>query len=251
MPSWFRKLFGGSGSEGDPAEEVLEYQVRGAVLPLQAVAVSKAEAAWAAQRNSAQGTLIIVADPESHPEIREEAAEDDPAEVLAEAASLDADLVLQNLAADGYPEQEDDQFESIISTDPSQLSARPGRSKFITLNTRLLRPKRAYLVDVPCKEPWAVFAYVPFGEWNSVPSDAVLTAIFKSWYERFGAVPAYVGGDVIEFWVDRPVTDAVAACELAKEMYAMCPDNVDQGVGTVQNLAQALLNASTWYFWWD
>lgn len=253
MSNWFSKLFGGRKHESEPAGAPADYQIRRAVLQLQPVSVQKAEAAWATQRKSRAGTLLIVGDPEHHVEIREEAAEEDPNEILDEAATLDADLILHDLAAQRSEDfAEDEVSEEVYLTDPSKLSPRAvGQNTFLTLNTAMIRPKNAYLAEVPCKNPWAVFAHVPFGEWNDVPSDAVLTAVFRTWYERFGAVPAYLGSDVIEFWVDRPVTDPVIACELAKEMYALCPDIVDQGVETVQNLAQALLNASTWYFWWD
>jgi len=39
--------------------------------------------------------------------------------------------------------------------------------------------------------------------------------------------------------------------EAAVEHYAVCPDNVDQGIGTVAALADSLTKSTVWWFWWD
>ena len=39
--------------------------------------------------------------------------------------------------------------------------------------------------------------------------------------------------------------------EMAEECYAVCPDIVDQGTGSVQALAEELKRTRTLYFWWD
>jgi hypothetical protein len=41
------------------------------------------------------------------------------------------------------------------------------------------------------------------------------------------------------------------ALELAREQYSYCSDIVDQGVGTLNALAAALMENDWWYFWWD
>lgn len=71
-------------------------------------------------------------------------------------------------------------------------------------------------------------------------------AAAKSWYERYGAVPAMVTHDVLQFTVPKPV-DPAEAMGLAVEQYAWCPDIVDQGRQTVSALAQS----TVWFFWWD
>ena len=38
---------------------------------------------------------------------------------------------------------------------------------------------------------------------------------------------------------------------LAREQFVYCPDIVYQGTGTLAGLAAALLEGTTWYFWWD
>jgi hypothetical protein len=41
------------------------------------------------------------------------------------------------------------------------------------------------------------------------------------------------------------------AIALAREQYAYCADIVDQGVGTISQLAKDLMAYDWWYFWWD
>lgn len=39
--------------------------------------------------------------------------------------------------------------------------------------------------------------------------------------------------------------------QMAEECYAVCPDIVDQGTGSVEELADELKRTKTLYFWWD
>jgi hypothetical protein len=47
------------------------------------------------------------------------------------------------------------------------------------------------------------------------------------------------------------IVGAEEALKLAQEQYSFCCDIVDQGVGTIENLAGGLMASSIWYFWWD
>ncbi|MBQ8825199.1 MAG: DUF4253 domain-containing protein, partial [Ruminococcus sp.] len=60
-----------------------------------------------------------------------------------------------------------------------------------------------------------------------------------------------ISRDVLEISVPEPITDAEEAFKLAKEQYAFCNDIVDQGVGSLEELAVTLMNSTVWYFWWD
>ena len=62
-----------------------------------------------------------------------------------------------------------------------------------------------YLVEVPVKEPWKVFAYVPFGDWNECPKAEGHMAIAKYWYEKHGACAAYISNDVVEYYLPSSV----------------------------------------------
>lgn len=106
------------------------------------------------------------------------------------------------------------------------------------------------IAKIPVTNPWEIFAWFPFGGWNACPNPEEMFWIGKYWYEKYGAIPALMTHDVLEFKAS-PIKDKTAAMELALEQYMFCTDIVDQGVETVGRLADILTKSSTWYFWWD
>lgn len=88
------------------------------------------------------------------------------------------------------------------------------------------------------------------GNWNECPSTSEHMAISRYWYEKFGAVPVTITHDVLEYKVEKIITDKETAMKTAIEMYGYCPD-VDQSYETIGKLAGSLINSSVWYFWWD
>lgn len=108
------------------------------------------------------------------------------------------------------------------------------------------------LAEIPVKHPWEVFAYLPFGEWNECPGTAELMAVAKYWYQQYGAVPALMSHDELEFVLPEPIPKE-RAMELAKEQYGFCPDVLEQleEDANVGMLADTLWQSRMWYFWWD
>ena len=108
------------------------------------------------------------------------------------------------------------------------------------------------LAKIPVKNPWEIFAYLPFGNWNECPDTPELMAVAKYWFEQHGAIPAAMSHDELEFLLPAPVSQK-KAIEVATEQYGFCPDIVDQEQDdpTVGNLADVLRQSTVWYFWWD
>ena len=108
------------------------------------------------------------------------------------------------------------------------------------------------LAKIPVKSPWEIFAYLPFGNWNECPDTPNLMAVAKYWFQRYGAIPAAMSHDELEFLLPAPVSKEMAM-EVATEQYGFCPDIVDQEQDdpTVGNLADVLWQSTVWYFWWD
>ena len=108
------------------------------------------------------------------------------------------------------------------------------------------------LAKIPVKNPWEVFAYLPFGNWNECPNTPELMAAAKYWFEKYGAVPAVMTHDELEFLLPSPVPSD-DAMTTALEQYGFCPDVVEQGAedATVGSLADVLRQSTVWYFWWD
>lgn len=107
------------------------------------------------------------------------------------------------------------------------------------------------IAKIPVRNPWEVFAYVPFGGWNFCPMNEEHAAIAKYWYELYGAVPCAAGTDTLQYYLEKPVTEKAAVEELSKEMFLYCQDIVDQGVGTLGGLEAATKGSRLWFFWWD
>ncbi|OUP17080.1 Suppressor of fused protein (SUFU) [Lachnoclostridium sp. An196] len=107
------------------------------------------------------------------------------------------------------------------------------------------------LAKIPVKNPWEIFAYLPFGNWNECPDTPELMAVAKYWFEKHGAIPAAMSHDELEFLLPAPISQD-QAMELAVEQYGFCPDIVDQEDDpTVGALADVLRQSIVWYFWWD
>ena len=70
------------------------------------------------------------------------------------------------------------------------------------------------LAKILVKNPYETFAYLPFGD--------------KYWFEQYGAVPASMIHDDLEFDRSVPVPKEKAIKAAAKQ-YGFCPDVVDQG----------------------
>lgn len=111
--------------------------------------------------------------------------------------------------------------------------------------------KEIIIARIPTDKPWELAVYAPMGGFNECPVPEEQAAVFKHWYEKYGAVPAAVSYDVWELYVQNPVSDRKTAMELAYEMCCFCSDIVEQGVGTIGALAGSIVDSHIWYFWWD
>lgn len=109
------------------------------------------------------------------------------------------------------------------------------------------------LAKIPTANPWEVFAWLPMGGWNECPAAEQMMAAAKHWYEGYGAVPAALSRDVLEFTVPSPVAEEEKARVLALEQYGFCIDRVEQCEEscTIGALTGSLMCSKVWYFWWD
>ncbi len=108
----------------------------------------------------------------------------------------------------------------------------------------------AALVLVPVTRP--ADAPAQLGWWG--PTNYGLTggdvsAVLRSWEDRFGAVLVAIGFDTLTLHVDTPPAGENAT-RAAHEWFAFCPDSIDQGVETMEALTEGVHN-DVWWFWWD
>lgn len=120
-------------------------------------------------------------------------------------------------------------------------------SSYWNTDTNMTHP--LILARIPVTEPWKIFVYLPFGNWNDCPATPELMAISKYWYEEYGAVPGTFTSDQLEYELPAPVPED-RAMEAAIQQYAFCPD-MDQSCDGIGSLADTLRQSRIWYFWWD
>ncbi|OPZ27248.1 MAG: Ankyrin repeats (3 copies) [Lentisphaerae bacterium ADurb.BinA184] len=101
---------------------------------------------------------------------------------------------------------------------------------------------------LPTRDKFAVMVYTGV---NGVNYDITNHLVLK-WMRRLDAQHPYaLHGSGADFLSGRFAAAVTNPRVLAEAMYAFCPDMVDQGAGTVEELTADLERRSDFYFWWD
>ncbi|MBW6525735.1 DUF4253 domain-containing protein [Sphingomonas sp. RHCKR7] len=108
-----------------------------------------------------------------------------------------------------------------------------------------------HILLIPTTHSWEVPAYLRWGDWNGCPPPAQHVAALRHWHERFGVELVGMDRDTLNLRATRRPADREAALALAHEQYRYCQDIIDQGVGSLSELAALLMNKDWWFFWWD
>ena len=98
--------------------------------------------------------------------------------------------------------------------------------------------------DAPAALGWS-------GPVNHYEDMGKLSAVLRSWEDRFRAYLVGIGFDTLTLAVQRPVRSPDHARAIAAEHFAMCSDNVHQGAGSIERYAKSLVGQRIWRFWWD
>jgi hypothetical protein len=89
------------------------------------------------------------------------------------------------------------------------------------------------------------------GPLNFTNDTGEIAAVVGDWQDRFGVRVVGVGFADLYLSVAAPPTSLEEALPIAAEHFAMCPDNVWQGAGTLTAYAEGLIDSPVWQFWWD
>jgi hypothetical protein len=132
----------------------------------------------------------------------------------------------------------------------------PGQDRELTSAAlRWFAPARIGLV--PAARPADVLAQVGFnGTANGYGTPELLSAVLRSWEDRFGAVLIEVGFAHIRMLVRRPPRTPHHAQAVAGELYVTCDEFWPPGkpaiaVYDVQEIAEHTLDTPIWSMWWD
>ena len=116
--------------------------------------------------------------------------------------------------------------------------------KFLTIfNNEGNLKDNVILVKVPTTKPYEILAYFGMG------SEDIATV--KYWYEKYGAIPASITYDEMEFYVERPPQTLEETKKLAVEHYAFCYGLLWGCHDTLEEVASAIYKNVHWYFWWS
>ena len=99
------------------------------------------------------------------------------------------------------------------------------------------------LAKVPTTKPYEILAYFRMG------SEDIATV--KYWYEKYGAIPASITYDEMEFYVERPPQTLEETKKLAVEHYAFCYGLLWGCYDTLEEAASTIYKNVQWYFWWN
>ena len=116
--------------------------------------------------------------------------------------------------------------------------------KFLTIfNNEGNLKDNVILVKVPTTKPYEILAYFGMG------SEDIATV--KYWYEKYGAIPASITYDEMEFYVERPPQTLEETKKLAVEHYAFCYGLLWGCYDTLEEAASTIYKNVQWYFWWN
>ena len=116
--------------------------------------------------------------------------------------------------------------------------------KFLTIfNNEGNLKDNVILVKVPTTKPYEILAYFGMG------SEDIATV--KYWYEKYGAIPASITYDEMEFYVERPPQTLEETKKLAVEHYAFCYGLLWGCYDTLEEAASTIYKNVQWYFWWS
>lgn len=105
---------------------------------------------------------------------------------------------------------------------------------------------------VPVTRPADVPAHIGWLGATNYFDAGYVTAMLRSWEDRYGAVLVRIGFDYLEVAVRRPPYTEAAARPVVAEQFAFCPDQILQGdEDTVEEYVDSVVGQHEWYCWWD
>ncbi|SDE68099.1 DUF4253 domain-containing protein [Auraticoccus monumenti] len=113
--------------------------------------------------------------------------------------------------------------------------------------THLMLVPVARPADVPARLGW-------MGTVNTGLGPGELSAVLRSWEDRFGAVLLAIGFDTLQLQAGRLPTEPAALDQVVSEHYALCGDVIDQGPAVDayrETLPTLRPERHVWFFWWD
>jgi Domain of unknown function (DUF4253) len=181
-------------------------------------------------------------------------------EDAASIDQLDAAGLLQSWYEGAAPDEgeleEDEEFRAMLEPFGAQF---PGLAPALhqELDPELMqRALHQYTGDariglVPAARPADVVTRLGWDGACNHRTSAELSAVLRSWEDRFGARLLEVGFAEVRLLVSRPPQTLPDALPIAAEHVAFCDEAASRGLNWVSGIAAALVSNPFWDFWWD
>jgi hypothetical protein len=180
-----------------------------------------------------------------------------PAPALAELEQRDAAAVLADRYPDGCLFHADclkpfgTAFPGLAPATPTRALLRPAEI-VETAAEEAAFPGASLLGLVPVARPADIPAAIGwFGMCNSWDDVVGLSAVLRSWEDRFGAVLVRMNSATLELAVAAPPWERSECLAIAAEHFAFCDDTFHGNPGTLRDYANLLRGNTRWSFWWD
>jgi hypothetical protein len=138
---------------------------------------------------------------------------------------------------------------AVLSTIRKQLG--PGWVAFIGTSRWLGEEKHEDAVEIvvgPGRDQFDILRHARSNALNYDMGTEALVKKLRAWDALADIDIFHAETDTIEFTIGKLPADL---SKWAADMYAFCPDIVDQGVGSVEKLEKALRLTKEGYLWWD
>lgn len=142
-----------------------------------------------------------------------------------------------------------DSFEAFTGLAPATA---PGHDPLAVAATSQHAGRHSHLAIVPASRPADAVALLGWrGTCNYHDDVTGLSAMLRSWEERFGALLVRI--DFMTLWlsVAAPPLTAQECQAVAAEHFAFCPDVDTEDPRPLRRYASTLAGQSWWRFWWD
>ena len=126
----------------------------------------------------------------------------------------------------------------------------PGLIAFIgtTHNLASNKPRKAEIVIAEGKSQFDILKLAQFNGANYGLETEDIIAKLKTYDKQYGIDIFHAEFDTIEFILNTIPKNLTKFCE---DLYDFCPDIVDQGIGSIEELEEDIIMRGEVFLWWD
>jgi Domain of unknown function (DUF4253) len=102
------------------------------------------------------------------------------------------------------------------------------------------------LATIPAKSSADIPAFLKLGGWNGIAEAEVFVALLRKWQRDYGAELVAISMDAMDVRITRLPANKTEAMALAREHKRFCSSEI-----TLAEMADELMHAKWWHFYWD